>query len=238
MPKQLLVLAIAVALALPIAAQVASPAQPEPNRTPPQAAQTPLVPTSNLAPLLTQLEQAAMQTNGDIARLRIDKWKADSASKRDAQSMAEAVQRNLTNALPGMIAAVRSTPDNLAATFTLYRNLDTLYDVLSTLSNTTGALGPRQDYEPLARDTASVEQVRRALADQIQSLASFKDSEVSRLMVQLRTAQAAVAAAPPKKVVVDDEAQTVKKPVRKKKAAAKPAQTQTPPQQSPTPPRQ
>ncbi len=216
----LLILAISTVLVAPIAAQVASP-PPEATRTAPQAAQPGLTPPPDVRGLLSQLEQASVTANGDVAGLRIDKWKADRPSKRDAESMAQSIQRNLTVALPGMIAAVRNAPDNLAVTFTLYRNLDTLYDVFSTLANMTGALGPKQEYDDLARDVASLEQVRRGLADQIQQLAAYKDSEVSRLVVQLRNAQAAVAAAPPTKILVDDN-EPDKKPVRKKKAPAKP----------------
>ncbi len=227
-------------LAAMLAAQVAQPTQPEPGRTPPGAAQPAITAPANIEPLLGQVEQIATAMNGDIAGLRIDKWKTDSNTKRQAQADAESVQRNLTAALPGMVSAVRSAPDNVAAAFKLYRNLDALYDVSSSLAESAGAFGPKDEYQALAKDSANLDRVRRKLADQVESLANFKDDLVGQLMIQVRNAQAAAAAVPPKKVIVEDEEKPApKKPARKKKAPAKPAQTQqpaqNPPQQNPPP---
>jgi hypothetical protein len=233
----LLIFAFCGLLLAPMAAQVAAP-QPQPDRTIPVSAEPGLTPPVNSGPLLSQLEQTAITANGDLSRLRIEKWKADRTSKEQATTTAESVQRNLTAALPGMIAAVRSDPDNLAAAFKLYRNLNALYDVMASLAESAGAFGPKEDYDALAADVSHLDQLRRQLADRVDTLANFKDAQVSRLMVQLRNQAAAAASAPPKKVIVDEEETPAKKPVRKKKAPAKPAQTkpQTPPAPSPTPP--
>ncbi|MFZ0704615.1 MAG: hypothetical protein WAM71_03365, partial [Candidatus Korobacteraceae bacterium] len=65
-------------------------------------------------PELDQLQAMSSSTNIAISQMRIEKWKADGNSKRQAESNAESIQRNLTSALPGMISDVRSSPQNLA----------------------------------------------------------------------------------------------------------------------------
>src|SRR5437870_7509613 len=70
---------------------------------------TPLQPASDQQPvsyasvtqvnnILNQVEQTAQSAQVDLARLRIDKWKTDSNSKRQAQSNVEALSRNLKTA--------------------------------------------------------------------------------------------------------------------------------------------
>ncbi|HEX6907027.1 MAG TPA: hypothetical protein VF154_10490 [Terriglobales bacterium] len=207
------------------------------------AAPPPPVPyaTANLVnALMSQLESTATSAASDLSRLRISKWKAPGSAKQQSESNRQSILRNLETALPGMISAVRANPDDIAASFTLYRNLDALYDVLSSVAESAGAFGPRDDYQPLANDLNSVEQIRRELADRVSTLASSKETELTRLRGEARAAQAAAQAAPPKKVVVDDN-EPAKKPVRKKRvvhhaatkttngeAEKKPAATQNP----------
>lgn len=141
-----------------------------------------------------------------------------------------------------MIAEVRSSPEDLAATFKLYRNLDALYSVLGGVVESAGAFGPKDDFQSLSNDLNSLESARKQFAERMNTLAASKEQEIVRLRADLKAAQAAIPAAPPKKVIVDDT-QPEKKPapkrrsVTKKKPAsttpAKPAagQTQSPPSQ-------
>jgi len=181
--------------------------------------------------MLSQLEQASQATQLDLAKLRIDKWKVDSGSKRQTQDNVESVQRNLQAALPEMIAELKASPENLAATFKLYRNLDALYNVFGSVAESTGAFGSKDEFQSLENDLSSFEKARRSFADRMESLAGAKEAEVTRLRAALQSAQASAPAEPPKKIVVDDQAPP-KKPV-KKKAAAKP-NTATPPAPAPT----
>jgi hypothetical protein len=167
---------------------------------------------------LDRLQAAASRATLDLGRLRIDKWKADGESKRQAQANADSVQRNLTSALPGLIDAVRSAPRDLSAEFKLYRNLNALYDVFISLTESAGAFGPKSDYEALAQQLETIDSVRRSLGDAVEHLTSSTQSELTRLRAQVRTYQPA-AAASPKKVVVDDT-EPPKKTVHKKKKPA------------------
>ena len=155
--------------------------------------------------MLSQLEQASQATQVDLAKLRIEKWKVDSGSKRQTQDNVESVQRNLQTALPEMIAELRASPENLDATFKLYRNLDALYNVFGSVAESTGAFGSKDEFQSLENDFSSFEKSRRLFADRMESLAGAKEAEVTRLRAALQSAQASVPAQPPKKTVVDDD---------------------------------
>ena len=167
---------------------------------------------------LDRLQSAAAQATLDLGHLRIDKWKTDAESKRQAQANADSVRRNLTSALPGLIDAVRSAPQDLSAEFKLYRNLNALYDVFISLTESAGAFGPKSDYEALTQQLETIDSVRRSLGDAVEHLTSSTQSELTQLRAQVRTYQPA-AAASPKKVVVDDT-EPPKKTVHKKKKPA------------------
>ncbi len=172
--------------------------------------------------LLEQLESTSKSTQADLAKLRIERWKTDSATKKQALSNGDSIQRNLQGALPEIIQQLRAAPEDVPATFKLYRNLDALYDVLGSVVESTGAFGSKDDLRALANDLNAFEGTRKQIAERIESLASAKEAEIVRLRADLKTAQAAIPAAPPKKIVVDDT-QPVKKPVVKKKVTPKPA---------------
>jgi hypothetical protein len=181
-------------------------------------------PAVSVLPDLDRLQAAASRAALDLQQLRIDKWKTDGESKRQSQANAESVQRNLTSALPGLIDAVRAAPQDLNAEFKLYRNLNVLYDVFASLTEATGAFGPRGDYEALAQQLETIDSVRHNLADSLERLTSSTLSQLVQLQNQVRIYQqaATAAAAPPKKVVVDDT-EPPKKTVHKKKKPVAPA---------------
>ena len=203
-------------LCLAVSAQVISSNQPVPQGPVSYSS------VNQLNGMLSQLEQASQATQLDLAKLRIDKWKVDSGSKRQTQDNVESVQRNLQAALPEMIAELKASPENLNATFKLYRNLDALYNVFGSVAESTGAFGSKDEFQSLENDLSAFEKARRAFADRMESLAGAKEAEVTRLRAALQSAQANAPAEPPKKIVVDDN--PPKKPV-KKKAAAKPNTT-------------
>jgi hypothetical protein len=194
-------------------AQSASPNPPKPSAPVSYSSAT------QLNQLLTQLEQVSQTTQIDLAGTRIDHWKTDSNTKRQTQANVESLQRNLKAALPEIIGQMRNSPENLAASFKLYRNLDALYDVLSSVVEAAGAFGSKDEFQALDNDFNTIETARRTLAERMQGLAESKEGELSQLRTQVRNAQPVVAA-PPKKVIVDDT-EPVKKPPAKKKPAAK-----------------
>jgi hypothetical protein len=182
---------------------------------------------SQLNGMLETLEATSKTTQGDLVKLRIEHWKTDNASKKQALSNVDSIQRNLQGALPAILAQLRTTPEDVPATFKLYRNLDALYDVLGSVVEGTGAFGSKDDLQSLSNDLNAFEGTRKQIAERIESLAAGKEAEILRLRADLKTAQAAIPATPPKKTVIDDN-EPAKKPAVKKKAPAKAATTTTP----------
>jgi hypothetical protein len=177
---------------------------------------------ASLQGMLAQIDQSAQQAALDIAKLRIEKWKADGNSKQQAQGNAESLQRNLTNALPGMTSAVRAAPQALAPAFKLYRNLSALYDVFTGLTESAGAFGPQQDFDALKQQTEAFDNYRRSLGDYLESLTAQRDSDLARAARVQQQAPAVV----PKKIISDEDTPppTTKKKSTKKKSTTPPSQ--------------
>jgi len=209
----------AATLALPVAAQVGA-SRSAASARPVASAAAPVAGPGNVSPLLAQVQATARTTTADVSLLNIRKWKVANDTKHDAETKAESIQRNLTVAMPAIVSHVQASPNDFAANFKLYRNLDVLYDVLASLAESAGAFGSRSEFEALAADLNRIDQARRALGDRLEALASTKDAEIARLQGQVKSARAA-ASPQPKKVIVDDEdKKPAKKTTTKKPAAA------------------
>ena len=174
--------------------------------------------------ILGSLKTTAAAMRTDVENMRIEKWKTDASNKRQTQANVDSIRRNLQSALPEIMAQVSASPEDLAASFKLYRNLDALYDVFGSVVENAGAFGSKDEFQGLSNDMNGVESARRALGERMQKLASAKEDELTRLRAQVKTLSAAVPPPPPKKIVVDDTEPAPKKPAVKKKAA-KPAST-------------
>lgn len=229
-----LLLGMAVAQATPPDQPAAQQAAPAPE--PPTPAAPAQAPAADLAALLPPIEQQASAIRLDLARLRIERWKADSATKKQTQDNAASLDRNLAGALPVLVGEVRSAPADLAAGLKLYRDLNALYDVMGSLVESAGAFGSQDEFNSLAADINKLDDLRRSFADGLQNAAVHQQAQMTELQNQLRAAQAAAAAAapptPPKKIVIDDTEPAKKAPAthnRKKAKPASPAATQAPP---------
>lgn len=188
---------------------------------PPGAAPVPYESVSQMNGLLAQLEQASQTTQVDLAKLRVEKWKTDSGNKKQAAGNVESIQRNLQAALPEIVTQLRNSPEDLTASFKLYRNLDALYDVLGSVVESAGAFGSKDEFQSLSNDLNAFERSRRSLAERMENLTTTKEAELSQLRTQVKTLQAATPPPPPKKIVVDNDEQP-KKPVAKKKPVPRP----------------
>jgi hypothetical protein len=174
--------------------------------------------------LLAKVEQEAEGLNMDVGRLHVERWKTDGRAKQQANENVASIQRNVTAALPGLVTAVRSAPDSLAANFKLYRNLNALSDVVASVGESAGAFGKREEYDAIAAHTAALDDLRRDYATWLQQMAVAADSRLAAA----RQAQTAAKSTPPKKIVVDDsEAATTPKKKKSKKPVASGSPTAT-----------
>jgi len=201
-----------------------------PNSSP---APVPYASLNQLNTLLAQLEQSSATAQADLAKVRVEKWKADPSHKRLVQANIESIQRNLKFALPEITAQLRASPEDLPATFKLYRNLDALYSVMSNVTESAGAFGSKDEFQSLSNDISAFERSRMGFADRLDNLAASKEAELTQLRGQLKALQAAPPP-PPKKVIVDDT-ESPKKPTKKKKTTPSTV-TPKPPGQAPTSP--
>jgi hypothetical protein len=179
---------------------------------------------------LTQMDQMARQTVLDLSRVRVDKWKTDGNTKEQNRGNMDSLRKNLSAALPELMQQVQSNPNSVGAAVKLYRNLNVVYDVLASVTESTGAFGSKEDYQALANDVSNLDALRRNFADHLEQMASSQDSVYAQLMNQVRRQQqaAAAAATPPKKVIVDENEPVKKSTSKKKKAAAASSSAQTP----------
>ena len=180
---------------------------------------------SELNGILSQLQQTSQNIQADLQKTRIERWKTDSSTKKQSLADVESIQRNLQSSLPETIAQLNNSPEDLAASFKLYRNLDALYDVFGSVAEAAGAFGSKDEFQSLDNDLNGLKNARRAFAERMQKLATSKEDELTRLRTQVKTLTA-TPPPPPKKIVVDDT-EPAKKPAKKKVAKPKPV-TDTP----------
>ncbi len=165
--------------------------------------------------------------------MRIERWRTDGATKKQTLADIDSIQRNLQSTLPETIAQLNNSPEDLGASFKLYRNLDALYSVFGSVTELAGAFGSKDEFQSLNNDLNGLKTARRDFGDRMQKLTASKEDELTRLRAQVKTLTAAPPP-PPKKIVVDDTAPP-KKPV-KKKTTPKPAATTPKPPTTPTTP--
>ena len=207
--------------------------------TPVSPAPVPYASVSELNGLLAGLEQASQTTQTDLGRLRVEKWKMESGYKKETLGNVDSVKRNLQSALPEIMTQLRNSPEDLGASFKLYRNLDALYDVLGSVAESAGAFGSKDEFQSLSNDLNSFERSRRAFADRMENLSNAKEAELAQLRTQVKTLQAAATPpSAPKKIIVDDNAPPKPAP-KKKKPVPKPpsaSNSSAPPSNTTSPP--
>lgn len=182
----------------------------------------------SLESILLEVQQATQSANVNITRLRVDRWKAETAEKADLQHVADSLHKNITNAVPDLISDVRSSHGSVSSAFKLYHNINVVFEYLNQLTDAAASVGKKDEYDPLSADTAALDKARQHLSAYIELAAASLENKV-------RTAVAVATPTPlpqatPKKIVVDDDTPH-KKPVTTKKQKTSPP----PPKPSPTP---
>jgi len=228
--------AVGASILLAFAALCLSAQQPsvQSGRPQPQQPVQVAAPPVNLDAILAQVQQSTKSASANIGHLRIEKWRTDADQKQQLQQIAEALQRNIANALPGLINDVQTSKGGVLASFKLYHNLNVVYENLSYLADVTGSLGKREEFEPLAQDAQSLESARSSLSTYIEQTATRLETAYVQLRTTEQAREAAAAAAPPKVMVIDDD--TKSKPKKKtSKPSAKTTKKKASPSPTPTP---
>jgi hypothetical protein len=218
-------------------------AQVQPQSAPPQRMQ-PVAPQAppqagDLNAILAEVQQVTGTTSANIGKLRIERWKTDSDQKQQLQQIADSLQKNIANAIPGMVTDVQSSRGSVVTSFKLYHNLNVLYENLNYLADVAGGLGRKEEFEPLAANCAALESARKNLSIYIEQAAVRLES-ANRALTNSATQARQTPGTPVngKKVVIDEDEHPAKKPVKptKKKTSPPPASsTATPVQSAGTP---
>ena len=192
-------------------------------------------PTANLNAILTQVQQATSSASANIGKLRIEKWKTDPGQKQQLQQVAESLQKNIANAVPGLVTDVQSSRGSVLTSFKLYHNLNVLYEFLSSLADAAGSLGKKDEYEPLAADATALDTVRQDLSIYIEQ-AAVKLEAANRAPVAPMQAHPPEASTTQKKVIViDEDGPPPKKPAKSTKKKTSPAPAPPPAQSAGSP---
>jgi hypothetical protein len=192
---------------------------------------------ADLNAIVLEIQKATSTANVNIGKLRIERWKTDSGQKQQLQQVADSLQKNIANAVPGLVNDVQSSHGGVAASFKLYHNLNVLYEFLSSLADAAGGLGKREEYEPLANDAAALDTARQNLSIYIEQ-ASVRLETMNRQLagtIPALLGPVQNTLVPGKKVVVidDSDQQPKKRPkATKKKPSATPAAPAATPTQS------
>jgi hypothetical protein len=185
-------------------------------------------PSAMMQPGIDAVKQA-------LATVKVDKWKTVGPIKDETVTNIGSIQRDVTGALPGLLATADTAPDSVSKVFPAYRNVDALYDVLLRVTTVSRMSAPAPESAALSQALVSLDDGRRALADRMQDGAVAGEKQVVDLRAQLKAMPQPVVAAAP---VCPTTTTPTKKPAAKKPATKPAAKPATPPATTPatTPP--
>lgn len=170
---------------------------------------------------LTDLDRVAMSTYADISALNIDRWGGQwkpgflkSTRQKEAAHTAEWVKRNLSDALPTLIADVRSSHGSVSSTFRLYHDVTLVSEAMDSLVSTAKFEGRQHESRGLAEDCAALSRIRRNLTTYIEARAVTMDSKAATLASYSPARQSRPPAV--KKIVIDDMSQAAPPPLPRK----------------------
>jgi hypothetical protein len=191
-----LVFVLICSAALGAMAQTQAPANPQ-LQTTSQA--------GDLNAIIQQVQQATSSASVNIGKLRIEKWKTDSQQKQQMQQVADSLQKNIANAVPGLLGDVQNTRGGVLASFKLYHNVNVLYEFLSSMAEAAGAFGKREEYQPLEGDAAALDTARQNLSIYIEQAAGKMEAANRSSNAAQARQQTQATVVPGKKVIVIDD---------------------------------
>ncbi len=129
---------------------------------------------------------------------------------QDAQA---AIERNLQEAVPGLLQAAERQPRDLAAAFRLYRDLESVAQVARQVASTSRQHGRKPQAALLESDTQRLETRLGQLADYIQATAVLQQRTLLE-MQQAREAAAAAARRRPRRIIINNANHPPRRTVR------------------------
>jgi hypothetical protein len=195
-----------VTLSLAVAAHGQSTAQ----------APTAPVPSAILQPALSDVQSST-------SALNISRWKAPGEVRTATQQDVDSIQRDLGNMLPGLIAQADASPGSVPPSFTVYRNLDALYDVLLRVSETANLAAPSSEAASVASSLQKLEAARSQLGEAILHTSQHQETQIAAFQAAIRAAKAVPAAQKTETVIDDGPVRTPARRAKRKTVPKKPA---------------
>lgn len=202
-------------------AQIAAPVA----QTQAPAAPQVLLPSAILQPSLTELQST-------LNALKLDKWKKGSV-RDEANENINAIQHDVQNNLPQLIAAADLAPGSLSKAIPLMKHLDALYDVVLRVEEASRVVAPAEQVDALQQAMLKLSTARISLDDQMVAQATAQEKQVADLQIALK-AQEAIAQKMSASATDGKPCKPVPAPAHKKRAskpAAKPSPSTTAGQQ-------
>ena len=116
-----------------------------------------------------------------ITGLNILRWKAPSEVKNATQQNAVSIQRDLADTLPGLLSQADALPGAVSPSFSVYRNIDALYDVLLRVYGTASLAAPQSEADSLFSALQKLEAARAQLGDAILSASQEHEAQLIKL---------------------------------------------------------
>ncbi|HEY6448693.1 MAG TPA: hypothetical protein VIY53_19720 [Acidobacteriaceae bacterium] len=148
------------------------------------AAGAPTAPSTVSATVRPALSQVAQTLDG----INVKRWKAPNPVRDSIDGDVSSIQRDLSGTLAGLLQQADAAPTSVPAAFSVYRNVDALYDTLLRVVETAELAAPENEEAQLETALKTLENARSSLGDAILSGSEREQAEV----IQLRTAAAAV----------------------------------------------
>ncbi len=182
------------------------------------SAQTPTVPAGEGAALADQMQTALVSLRTAVDGLDPSQLHLNHSQRQALRDSQASLDRNLSEAAPGLLAAYRAAPGDVGAAFRLYRDLDA---VLGVAQRSAEAMSPRDADNGQAALQSSADQLRAHL-DQLGDWIEAQGSANYARLQAARTPPVAAqpAPAPPQTLVIHD----ANGPAPKKKATKIPHQ--------------
>jgi hypothetical protein len=158
------------------------------------ASSVPASAPANSGRIAATLQPSVQLVKEALSTVTVDKWKASSAIKSEADGNLQSVQRDMDQTLPGLVMAADSAPDSAAKALPVFRNVDALYDVMLRLDAAGRLAAPKDQIGALDDALASIANARRTLGDQLQANADAQEQRIIKL--QQAAARPAPAPAP------------------------------------------
>ena len=177
-----------------------------------------------VVPPSTILQPALTDVQSTTSALNISRWKAPGSVRQAVQEDVDSIQRDLGGTVPGLIAQADSAPAAVSPSFSLYRNIDALYDVLLRVSETANLAAPENEVNSVVSSLQRLQSARAQLGDAILRNSQRNEAQMVALAAAVRSAKSAPESRKNDNTVIDDGPAKVPAKRAAKKPAHKPAQ--------------